>query len=225
MLVLRVDIDNPYNYYHSLKKYLNYISLNLINLRFNWLGYLEHFYELHDYLYERGVKATFFIRVETVPRKFIKTNFFEIALHAVDTSSFNSFKGELVYLKRSFNIYGFSKHGFGKTKLSRRHDPSYDPEKYIEWGIKLGLKYFSGNSIGIGAFYKIRDFIYFPSIVLLEDKKLSVDEIILKSKDEIVVVCFHPIHWFNRRYVFERLSRIISSDIDIYCFIDLVKRL
>jgi len=30
-------------------------------------------------------------------------------------------------------VYGFTKHGSGKFKLTRRHDPNYDREKFIEY--------------------------------------------------------------------------------------------
>lgn len=222
MLILRVDVDNPYNYYKSWGKLLNYFSLNFFNLRSNVLGYLHHFYELHDYLVERGAKATFFIRTETIPLRRINLNYFEVALHAVDTSSFKAFKDEVDYLSKYYRIYGFSKHGFGRVKLSRRHYAPYEPDKYIKWGMKLGLKYFSGNDIGIKNVMRInKEFYYFPSILLLESKDFNTNEVIQLSENYHVVVCFHPVHWFNLREVREKLDRIIDKH-DTFRFIDLI---
>jgi len=37
-------------------------------------------------------------------------------------------------------VYGFTKHGSGKFKLTRRHDPNYDREKFIEYARQLNLR-------------------------------------------------------------------------------------
>ena len=70
-----------------------------------------------------------------------------IGLHAVHTKDYNDFSRDLGKISRRFGgmVYGFTRHGSGKFKLTRRHDPNYDREKFIEYARQLNLRYFLGK--------------------------------------------------------------------------------
>ena len=80
----------------------------------------------------RGIKASLFFQPFTVPNKDFAQELVKerhsIGLHAVHTKDFKDFSRDLTKISKRFDgrVYGFTKHGSGKFKLSRRHDPNYD---------------------------------------------------------------------------------------------------
>ena len=58
-----------------------------------------------------------------------------VGLHAVHTTDHNDFSCDLTKISKRFDgkVYGVTKHGSEKFKLSRRHDPNYKPEKCIQY--------------------------------------------------------------------------------------------
>ena len=51
------------------------------------------------------------------------------------TKDYKDFLRDLGKMSCGFGgkVYGFTKHGSGKFKLTRRHDPNCDREKFIEY--------------------------------------------------------------------------------------------
>jgi len=154
-ILLRIDVDNPFGWSSTYKKFLNYISINFrkVPIRYNYLGYLKDSRSLFNTLNDAGVKGTWFFRVQTRPRHQFRAelskNGHEIAYHAERTASKKDFQEDLEILSRKFKekILGFSKHGSGTIKLSRYHNPEYEVETLLKLGIESDLKYFSGNGL------------------------------------------------------------------------------
>jgi len=151
-LIVRIDVDNPFNWYQRHKKGLNYLSLNWTT-KLNWIrfGYLKYAHNLFDYLVKHDIPVTWFFTLRTLPDKDFLTGIkdvnHEIALHATQTDSWEQFKHELDIINDYLGeeVKGFSKHGSGMRKLSRTHSVEYDEERFLELAKQAGLKYFIGN--------------------------------------------------------------------------------
>ena len=231
-LIVRIDVDNPYPRNTIVGLIANYLKLNLYFPRLKSLGYLIHLEHLIDYLTSLGASATLFIRVEALPKSLeIDEGVYEIALHAVNTRDYLCFLQEVNILKKEFGeIIGFSKHGSGKLKLSRRHYAPYEPHKYIQWGIKCGLKYFSGNDSDFTKAYSLQNnFVYFPSAFWLKDtlterKGNKIKRLLEYSENNDVVILVHPINWYLHENLRRNLDYILSRADEILNFREFLKR-
>ena len=230
-LIVRVDVDNPYPRNTKMGLVANYLKLNLYFPKLKFLGYLTHLERLIDYLTSLGVSATLFLRVEALPKNLkFDRRAYEVALHAVNTRNYSSFLREVNVLKREFGeIIGFSKHGSGELKLSRRHYAPYEPHKYIRWGIKCGLKYFSGNDQDFTKTYLLQnDFVYFPSAFWLKstltERESSVKRLLEYSEDNDAVVLVHPINWYLYENLRRNLDYILSRANEILSFREFLKK-
>ena len=242
-LILRIDCDNAYNRCDKgrvsrlIKLALNYLNENYIAPHWRILGYLEHFYKFIDYLKSIGVRASIFFKYITLPsRDYVKTLIsygFEVGMHLYSATNESEFFKELERVRKGLgvSIEGFSKHGHGERRLSRKHAWHYEPEKYIKWGIKAGLKYFSGNTPGVKAETKVftGKFTYVPQVFCVEPSsrrvKASIDEVVDHvNSGGLSVALVHPINWFASGDVRRELDRLLSKVRDIKTFKELLCR-
>ena len=198
-VILRIDVDGSYQ-----NKVLHYARVNQeLFLGVDSLGYLRSCKKVVSDLGDRGIKASIFFQPFTVPNKDFSRSLEEaghvVGLHAVHTNTYNNYLKDLRKISKKFNckIRGFTKHGSGMLKLSRRHDRVYDPKKYVEYARQSNLVYFLGNGenpIEQGSI--IDGILYFPSAFWLNrnyrEDKFTVDWLINESSDRDIVMLIHP---------------------------------
>jgi hypothetical protein len=166
-------------------------------------GFVELSQTLADDLNDRGIKASLSFPPFTVQNKDFAQELLKkghsVGLHEVHTKDFKDFSRDLKKLSRSFDgiVYGFTKHGSGKFKLSRRHDPNYDPEKFIESAKQSNLKYFLGNGENPKERGEVVDGVfYFPSAFWLNRNywgdKFTIDWLADESVNRNIVILRHP---------------------------------
>lgn len=222
-VIIRVDVDRPYGkrnlFLHSLSRLTS--DYNLPRIKNNF--YLNELYEILKYLNNKEVSAYIFFRKITTPTKrilnIIDKGNHVCGLHLENSRSYEKFKEELNYLEQKTvrKIEVFSKHGSGKHKYGFNHYPPYEPEIYIKWGLKSGMKLFFGNGEdpAIDA-RQIEDLTYFPSAFWLEPhwrdiNKFTADWLIEESKNRDVVLLFHPDNIINDIKLFETLDYILNN--------------
>ena len=198
-VILRIDVDRAY-----MKQPQDYLRTYYgVFPAIDSLGYLEHCKKMVGDLNERGIKASLFFQPFTVPNKDFAQELMKhghsIGLHAVHTKDYNDFSRDLGKISRRFDgkVYGFTKHGSGKFKLSRRHDPNYDPNKFIDYAKQSNLKYFLGNKENPDEREMIKDgILYFPSAFWLNrnyrEDKFTIDWLAEESVNRDIVVLVHP---------------------------------
>jgi hypothetical protein len=221
---LRIDVDNPFGYTNLFKKALNRISLDYdIVPRWNGIGYLQHARQMLYYLNKKGVPATWFFRNITAPSSKLLGEFkrseYELAFHSERTRTHADFRQELREWEARFAMKpdGFSKHGSGDLKLSRKHDREYDAEKFIEYATKERLKYFSGNGTNFRMSFENRDgLLYIPALFWLDNPTLhepsvSMGEVVEYSKNNPLIVLVHPIRWIMQEDVRKRFEFLLEN--------------
>jgi len=198
-VILRIDVDRAYE-----NRILHYMRVNQeLFMGIDSLEYLESCKEVIKDLDDRGIKASIFFQPFTVPNKEFAYELMKdghsVGLHAVHTKDFKDFTRDLDKISRRFDgkICGFTKHGSGKLKLSRRHDPKYDSEKFIEYAKQSDLRYFLGNKENPEEREKIIDgLLYFPSAFWLNrnyrEDKFTIDWLAEESVSRTIVVLMHP---------------------------------
>jgi len=198
-VILRIDVDRAYE-----NRILHYMRVNQeLFLGIDSLGYLKSSKEVIKDLNDRGIKASIFFQPFTIPNKEFAHELIKdghsVGLHAVHTEDYGDFSRDLNKISKRFGgkIYGFTKHGSGWLKLSRRHDPNYDAEKFIEYEKKSNLKYFLGNRENSEEREKIIDgILFFPSAFWLNrnyrDDRFTVDWLVDESVNRNIVVLIHP---------------------------------
>jgi hypothetical protein len=198
-VILRIDVDRAYE-----NRILHYMRVNQeLFSGLDSLGYLESCKEVIKDLDDRGIKASIFFQPFTVPNKKFADELmkdgYSVGLHAVHTKNYKDFLDDLNKIAKRFGgkVYGFTKHGSGRFKLSRRHDPNYDTEKFIEYGKKSNLKYFLGNRENPEEKEKIVDgVLYFPSAFWLNrnyrEDKFTIEWLADESVDRDIIVLIHP---------------------------------
>lgn len=198
-VILRIDVDDSYP-----NRILHYARVNQeLFFGIDALGYSEMTKTIVDDLNDRGIKGSLFFQPYTVPNKgFVEdlvNNGHSVGLHAVHTNSFEKFSKDFYKISRIFgeNVYGFTKHGSGKAKLSRKHDPNYNPDLFLEYAKKMNLGYFLGNWENPDLYPKIiNGILYYPSAFWINrnyrEDRYSVEWLIDASVERDIVVLMHP---------------------------------
>lgn len=245
-LILRIDQDNGYALYggkitYKLRLLLNYLNENFWAPKLRLLGYLKHLEVLIEYLDELGIRYSVFFKYNVLaPRdvmRLIRDKGNEIGLHLFSARNFNDFIREVRVIERKVgeHILGFTKHGDGNKKLSRRHAWKYEPEKYILWGLRAGLMYFNGNKHGYKASIRYvnlnnQHFIYIPEVFYIEPWhryiKASINDIVDHiSTGGFTVALVHPCNWFTQERTRRELDKLIEKVNNIISFEIFIKNL
>jgi len=239
-VLLRIDCDNGYiplgNFVKKkIKLLLNYLNENYWAPHIQALGYLDHLRMFINYLIERGIKASIFFKYTTIPihaycRELLRYGF-ELGLHLFSATTYNEFLIEKRRIEKNLKveINGFTKHGNGFVKLSRKHAWKYEPEKYIRWGVNAGLKYFSGNLHSVATKIEIvdKDFVYMPFVFYVEPWRRNTDiknAIDLANSDFPVVALIHPKNWVLFDDAREEFEKILSLSDEILTLIDAIHK-
>jgi len=238
-LILRVDVDNGYLYGKSkLSTLLNFINENYFSISLPSLGYLSHLAEFIDHLMNLDLSLSMFFKYNTLPHKELKNRILsnkriDIGLHLFSARTYKEFVNEVKTIEKHFNIkiHGFTKHGDGDVKLSRRHAWLYEVEKYLKWGVEYGMNYFSGNVHGAPTeVIKINKFIYFPKVFYIEPYarklRLTVNDVAdYANSDYVVVALIHPCNFVKYHNVKKEFHTLIDKVNEIYSFKEYVGKI
>src|SRR4051812_48194842 len=191
--------------------------------RIEAFGYLKELETILRLLNEKHARAYCFFRQCTVPsrniRVLVEQGPHEIGLHLEDSRSFDSFCAERNRLEQQTGkrILSFSKHGSGSAKYGLRHHAPYEPEKYLEWACKTGMRVFFGN-LEDPAINAVRNngLCTFPSAFWLEPhwrdtKTYSVEWLLKEAEAKDVVLLIHPENVLADAKLTEDFTRLISE--------------
>jgi hypothetical protein len=203
-VILRIDVDSPYGkknlFHHFFSRLTSDFDLPPILM----LPYLEYLYKFIKYLNSKSIRGYFFFRKCTLPTnevlKVLREGGHIIGLHLENSRSLNTFKNEVEFIENSIKakVEVFSKHGSGKHKYGYHHYPSYEPDKYLKWGLQLGMKIFYGNleNPDISSSYTSEGLLYFPAVFWLEHhwrdtRSFDINWLIRESKIRDIVLLIH----------------------------------
>jgi hypothetical protein len=150
-LIVRIDVDRPYGKSPFLRHVFSRLSSDIYFPRIEAFGYLAELKLILQMLNTAGARAYVFFRRCTLPSgpilELIDSGGHEIGLHLENSRSFETFKEEKAVLERHIRrqVTSVSKHGSGKRKHGLHHYAPYEPDKYILWAQKSGMKVFLGN--------------------------------------------------------------------------------
>jgi len=239
-VILRVDCDNGYIPVGSrvsrvVRLALNYLNENYFSPHWRALGYLAHLEEFVDYLVDKGVKASLFLKYTTLPSRALAERMvgegFELGLHLFSARTYSEFLEELRKVERasSTKVYGFTKHGDGLLRTSRKHAWRYEPRKYVEWGLRAGLRYFAGNEQSpVQVFEKMDSFTYFHHVYYVEPWHRRVDQSVVEIAEKAssglpIVVLVHPCNWVLSSNVRRELELLLSKTSRVLTFREFLK--
>jgi len=223
-VILRIDVDSPYG-----KKNLITHSFSRLASDFNlppilMLPYLKYLNNFLKYLNNKSIQGYFFFRRCTLPTnellKILREGGHIIGLHLENSRSFDSFKNEIDIMQNSINakVEVFSKHGSGKYKHGYYHYPAYEPDKYLQWGLNLGMKIFFGNlEIPTIPSSVINErLVFFPAAFWLEHhwrntKLYDINWLIQESKTCDIVLLIHIENLISNRLFLSEFEQIIQN--------------
>jgi hypothetical protein len=224
VIAIRIDIDNPFGMATRFRRLLNRISINYgVVPKLTQLGYLNNSIKLLSRLASSDICGTWFFRTVSAPTRGLLHNFIDfnqdLGLHAEQTGSLESFSKEVRTWEKKCGRRptGFTKHGSGELKLSRRHDSTYAPARLLEYGRKTGFTYFLGNNHQYQDAISEHDgIIYAPSVFWLDRTTLygesfSLDSIIETSFSIPLIVLIHPVWYAQRKEVSDGLERLLDK--------------
>jgi hypothetical protein len=204
-LIVRMDIDRPYGRKPLYRHVMSRVSSD------HWLppmkaaGYLNELQEVFSILAKYKARAYAFFRQCTRPSQEIislmANGGHEAGLHLENSRSFESYLLEKQSLEKHLGraVTAFSKHGSGGAKFGRNHYAPYEPENYVAWGDRSGMKHFFGNleEPEICSFMSENGLICFPAAFWLETpwrdtRKYPVEWLLENGKKRDVVLLIHP---------------------------------
>ena len=221
-LILRIDVDKPYGRKNLKQKILSKLREDLWFPPFSLLGYLRDLRNILYFLDEFAINAHLFFRTCTLPKKKYLNgpllDKHQLGLHAENTRSLESFKRELRYVQKYFEprkICSFTKHGSGNWKGGRNHYPSYEPDKYLEWGNDVGVPFLFGNLEDFAETcepHKVNHF--YPGAFWIDRPYTNLEyfdlkKVIEKAKVRNIVVIMHSGCFEVDRRIEEAMKRLI----------------
>jgi hypothetical protein len=204
-LIVRIDVDRPYGKSPFLRHVFSRLSSDIYFPRIATFGYLRELKLILQMLNAAGAQAYVFFRRCTLPTRaileLIDSGGHEIGLHLENSRSFDTFKDEKALLERHIGrpVTSVSKHGSGKRKHGFHHYAPYEPDKYIAWAQKSGMKVFLGNleDPTIPPSNGAMDLKIYPSAFWLEPswrdtRRFTVKWLLSKATTSDVVLLMHP---------------------------------
>lgn len=223
-LILRVDVDKPYGHANLVRKIASkfvedYFPIPLIG---TW-KYLTHLEEFIAYCNAEKVPGFFYHRICTRPTEHITELLLagghKICFHAENTRSFDTFSKELnefrAYVK-PLHVGSFTKHGSGQYKLGKHHYAPYEPEKYLEWAEREGVKFHFGNGISKKAEDLYSKGAFFPDMFWMERNYrdpafADLQPVLDAARHEDVAIIIHPCNFVTHKEVRDDLSFLVRG--------------
>jgi hypothetical protein len=204
-LIVRIDVDRPYGKSPFLRHVFSRVGSDLYFPKIEAFGYLDELRVILEMLNRAQARAHIFFRRCTLPSKpileLIDAGRHQIGLHLENSRSFQSFSEEKALLERHVGrtVLAVSKHGSGKKKYGFHHYAPYEPENYVAWARKAGMKVFLGNleDPTIPPLQGEEDLIVYPSAFWLEPswrdtRKFPVAWLLREAAARNVVLLLHP---------------------------------
>lgn len=203
-LIVRIDVDRPYGKQGFVRHVASRIGSDFYLPRMAWLRYLDELKTILEMLRANNKSAWVFFRKCTYPtdeiRALMRAGGHRYGLHLENSRTAETFREELDSLQTELGsrIDALSKHGSGRHRYGWHHYAPYEPEKYLDWAARAGLKLFMGNWEDPRiAPTKEGDLLCFPSAFWLEpawrDKRLfPIEWLLSEAKHRDVVMLLHP---------------------------------
>lgn len=218
-----MDVDRPYGRQTLFRQTLSRISSDCYFPKIRTLGFLDDLGIILEKLNQINARSYIFFRKCSLPSpeiiKLIDDGGHIIGLHLENSRTYETFTNELknlqIFLGRKVNT--FSKHGSGKFKYGLHHYPSYEPEKYVEWGKKANMHIFFGNDQNpTKTEYMDNGLHIFPSAFWLEPfwrNTAKFDRAWLEKEahQKNIVILFHPDNATADSNIFNELSMILEK--------------
>jgi hypothetical protein len=223
-LIVRIDVDRPYGKSPFLRHVFSRLGSDIYFPKIEAFGYLRELKIILQMLNAAGARAYVFFRRCTLPSgpifELIDRGGHEIGLHLENSRSFESFKDEKVMLERYIGkpVTSVSKHGSGKRKHGFHHYAPYEPDKYILWAQKSGMKVFLGNleDPTIPPSKGEMDLKIYPSAFWLEPswrdtRRFTVNWLRSRGRRSDIVLLMHPDNVLADPSLTEDLRGLLSS--------------
>ena len=223
-LIIRIDVDRPYGRTPFVRHLLSRVASDHYFPRLPALGYLRELAVFLDLLWAHRAKAHIFFRRCTLPKRSLLKRIQEeghaAGLHLENSRMFETFLGEKLALERCLGqpVLAFSKHGSGGRKFGRSHYAPYEPDKYLEWGARAGMKAFLGNLEDPRLPGSVDDcgFVFFPSAFWLEPPwrdthAFPVRWLLSEAAKRDVVLLLHPENVLESGSLVKDLEMLLSS--------------
>ena len=223
-LIVRIDVDRPYGKTPFLRHVLSRLGSDIYCPRVEALGYLKELEVILQMLNEAGARAYIFFRRCTLPTKsileLIDAGGHEIGLHLENSRSFETFCNEKAMLERYIGrpVVAVSKHGSGKRKYGFHHYAPYEPDKYIRWARKSGMKVFLGNleDPTIRPLEGETDLQVYPAAFWLEPswrdtRRFTIKWLLAQASVSDIVLLMHPDNVLADPSLTEDLKSLLSS--------------
>ena len=239
MLFLRVDVDRRYlickqgmipslsmrTFYYPI----NFLTSIIVHPRVKLRGYLTHLSDFVEYLNDKGIKATFFLKTNTIPGDQGMLNGHRVGIHSWIARTLTDFEREFGFVQRAmgnFKVDGMSKHGSGpRTESWKDVSPwteswnqarEYEPRKYLEWCRAMGLRYFAGNSQDARIpCQEIGKVTFYPSAFWLGRNErppgVDIPWLLREGEKRDVIVLVHPENWLLNVSERDDLELILSK--------------
>jgi hypothetical protein len=203
-LIVRIDVDRPYGKTPFLRHVFSRVASDVYFPKLQAFGYLRELEVILQILNEAKAPAHIFFRRCTLPSKpvfeLIEAGGHEIGLHLENSRSFETFSDEKAMLERYIGrpVVSVSKHGSGKHKYGFHHYAPYEPDRYIDWAQRSGMKVLLGNLEDPTLPPSPRaDLHFYPSAFWLEPSwrdtsKFPVAWLQAQAKTTDIVLLFHP---------------------------------
>ena len=204
-LIVRIDVDRPYGKRPFVRHVFSRLGSDIYFPKIEAFGYLRELEIIVKMLNEARARSYVFFRRCTLPTKaildLIDAGGHEIGLHLENSRSYETFSDEKDMLERYIGrpVTAVSKHGSGKRKYGLHHYAPYEPERYIEWTRRSGMKVFLGNLedptlrplVGEAGLH------VFPSAFWLEPswrdtRRFPVKWLRTQASDKDIVLLMHP---------------------------------
>ena len=204
-LILRIDVDRPYGKAPFLRHVFSRVGSDIYFPKIEAFGYLRELEVLLQILNEAGARSYVFFRRCTLPTKAVTALMdagkHEFGLHLENSRSFETFCDERAMLERYIGrpVTAISKHGSGKHKYGFHHYAPYEPDNYIDWVRKSGMKVFLGNleDPTLRPLAAEASLHVYPSAFWLEPswrdtRKFPVEWLHAQARDKDIVLLMHP---------------------------------
>jgi len=222
-IIIRIDVDRPYGKRSVSRQVLSRCSSDFYLPGIESWGYLEDLRKILLILNQYHVGACIFFRKCTLPTqsvlKIIDEGKHLKGLHLENSRSYSNFISELKNLENFLNepVLAFSKHGCGIKKYGFHHFAPYEPEAYINWGNKAGLKYFFGNGTDpTDNMNKFKNLTVYPGAFWLEPfwrdtETFSIEWLLKAASKRNIVLLFHPDNILVDEKLFKALIKVIQT--------------
>ncbi len=204
-VIVRIDADRPYGKHPVLRHAFSRLSSDLYFPRVELFGYLRELKTVLQMLNERSARAYVFFRRCTLPSPsvllMIREGRHGIGLQLENSRSYETFERERQVLEQHVGdrVAALSKHGSGGARYGLHHFAPYEPDKYVKWAKRSGMRVFLGNleDPSLGPTDDNDGFHAYPAAFWLEPHwrdttTFTLDWLLTEGKNRDIVLLAHP---------------------------------